>query len=274
MLSQIHDALRTLLFEEARLPEDQLDIRFGTPTGDWVSSLTRPTVNFFMHDITENVELRRMDQMTVQDRGRVVQHLAPRRINLRYLITVFFKAQTDDSGRDEWEVLWRVLAALMRHPDWPEEALPQAVRRLGLSVHGRVAQPDGPRTGELFSGLGLSLRPHLTYTLTVPLDLDVQQVSRLVLERDTSLNLVGDPQDSAAAVYSARSSWRVQSAAGAPLEGVLVTAGTGVQGYTDSAGMVTLDLPLSAAGSFTLQSPSGQAQQAEPDLETNILILS
>ncbi|THF69537.1 DUF4255 domain-containing protein [Deinococcus sp. Arct2-2] len=268
MLSQIHDALRTLLFEEARLPEDQLDIRFGTPTGDWVSGLTRPTVNFFMHDITENMELRRMDQMTVQDRGRVVQHLAPRRINLRYLITVFFKAQTDDSGRDEWEVLWRVLAALMRHPDWPEEALPQVVRRLGLTVHGRVAQPDGPRTGELFSGLGLSLRPHLTYTLTVPLDLDVQQVSRLVLERDTSLNLVGDPEP---ALHSARSSWRVQSVSGQPLEGVLVTASTGVQGYTDAAGLVTLDLLLSAAGSFTLQAPSGQVQQVEPDLETNVL---
>ena len=168
---------------EAGLPQDAIDVRFSAPTSNWVSSLTRPTLNFFLHDMHENASLRSMEfQRTDTIRG-AQRHLAPRRIDLKYLVTVFFKSQVDELGRDEWNVLWRVLSALMRQEEWDEKYVPEAVKALDMNVLGNVNSAPNQTNYSVFTSLALTVRPHLNYTLTVPLDLNVTTLSPFVFER-------------------------------------------------------------------------------------------
>ncbi|WP_148234983.1 DUF4255 domain-containing protein [Deinococcus maricopensis] len=255
MISDVQDALKALLYREANLPADALDIRFATPTSAWVSGLTRPTVNFFLHDIRENTALRRMEHQMVLERNAAVETLAPRRMDLRYVVMVFFKSQVDEFGRNEWNVLWRVLAALMRHDTWPEGDVPANLRALDTDVLGQVAQPDANRPSEVFSGLGLTMRPHLTYTLTVPLDLAVTRHAPLVLERDMRLFQSGDDTP---AVDLVRSTWQLSDVDGRPLADAMVRANTGARGFTDSRGLVHLNTPRDAVTHLQVMAADGR----------------
>ena len=255
MISDVQDALKALLYRDANLPADAVDIRFATPTAAWVSGLTRPTVNFFLHDIRENTGLRRMEHQMVLERNAAIESLAPRRMDLRYVVMVFFKSQVDEFGRNEWNVLWRVLATLMRHDTWPEADVPASLRALGTDMLAHVAQPDANRPSEVFSGLGLTLRPHLTYTLTVPLDLAVTRHAPLVLERDFRIFQTGDDTP---AVDVTRSTWQLSDADGRPLADAMVRANTGARGFTDGAGLVHLNTPRDAVTSLNVMAADGR----------------
>ena len=240
MIADVQQSLRELVYSEAQLPRDAIDIRFAAPTGSWVSSLTRPTLNFFLHDLRENTGLRSMEFSHVPSPGGVQRHLAPRRMDLRFLVTVFFKAQLDELGRDEWNVLWRVLAALLRQDEWADAYVPQEARRLNLGVLGSVTQGDTPQA--VFSSLGLSLRPHLQYTVTVPLDLNVDSFAPLVLERDLTFH-AGPHRDAPLIDQRRRSSWQLRAPDGRPLADALVQTDGGARGFTDATGTVHLDVP-------------------------------
>ncbi|GGK99820.1 Pvc16 family protein [Deinococcus radiotolerans] len=270
MIADVQQALRDLVYTEAQLPRDALDIRFAAPTSSWVSGLTRPTLNFFLHDLRENTSLRSMDFTQLPVAGGVQRQLAPRRVDLRFLVTVFFKSQLDELGRDEWAVLWRVLAALLRQHDWDDAYLPDEARRLGLGVLGSVTQGDTPQA--VFSSLGLSLRPHLQYTVTVPLDLNVETFSPLVLERN--LVVRGDAHRDAPLVSQfRRSSWQLRAPDGRPLADALVRSDGGARGFTDATGTVHLDAPREQVGTLHVLTLDGQQLQLAPGTDQARLTL-
>ncbi|MFC6663529.1 DUF4255 domain-containing protein [Deinococcus multiflagellatus] len=248
MIADIQQALKELVYTEAALPRDAIDIRFAAPTSAWVSGLTRPTLNFFMHDLRENAGLRSMEFNQMPVRGGVQRTLAARRIDLRFLVTVFFKSQLDELGRDEWNVLWRVLAALMRQGEWDEAYLPEDAKRLQLGILGTVGPAEGIQS--VFSSLGQPVRPHLNYTVTVPLDLNVTALSPLVLERDLAFHAGLDRQAPPVSVRR-RSSWQLRDDTGAPLADALVRTDGGARGFTDAGGVVHLDTPARRWAAWT-----------------------
>ncbi|UBV44949.1 DUF4255 domain-containing protein (plasmid) [Deinococcus taeanensis] len=255
MIAEVQQHLRALIHDEAQLPRDAIDVRFAAPTSSWVASLTRPTLNFFLHDLRENTALRSMAFTQTPMPGGVQRHLAPRRMDLRFLVTVFFKAQLDELGRDEWAVLWRVLTALLRQDEWDERYLPEEARRLNMAVLGSVTQSDAPQT--VFSSLGLPVRPHLQYTVTVPLDLNVSRFAPLVLERDLSLRGSLD-RDAPIVARRQRSSWQLRDAQGRPLADALVRSDTGARAFTDPHGVVHLDAPREAVTRLDVLTLDGQ----------------
>lgn len=270
MIADVQQALRDLIYTEAQLPRDAIDIRFAAPTGSWVSSLTRPTLNLFLHDLRENAGLRSMEFSHAPGPGGVQRQLAPRRMDLRFLITVFFKAQLDELGRDEWNVLWRVLAALLRQDEWEDRYLPDEARRLNLGVLGSVTHSDTPQS--VFTSLGLSLRPHLQYTVTVPLDLNVGTYAPLVLERDLAVR-GGPDRDAPLASQRRRSSWQLRAPDGRPLADALVRSDSGARGYTDPNGTVHLDAPRDAVGTLHVLTLDGQTHTLTPHTEQARLTL-
>ena len=109
------------------------------------------------------------------------QRLRPRHIDLKYVVTVHFKSQLAELEQQEWEVLWRVLATLMRNSSWPSSMVPQEALALDSDLQAYVAYPEGaPRQGEIWTTLGTSPRPSLHYVLTAPLDLNIEYLKTLV----------------------------------------------------------------------------------------------
>jgi len=226
MIGSIQEALKGIVYRDAKLPQQEVDVRFATPTRDWVSGINRPTVNFFLYDLVENTRLRAHDMEMRQTSLQSTRRLRPRRMDLKYVVNVFFKSQLNEMDEQEWAILWRVLAALMRNSEWPAEDVPPAVREMGLSVLSSVNQPDhNSRLGELWSGLGTAPRPSLHYVLTVPLDLNVEFLSPLVLQQDVTFTRAdtGDVIE-----RRQRYGWLLTRADGTPIPGAEVRLADGV----------------------------------------------
>jgi Pvc16 N-terminal domain len=182
VIADIHETIKNLLFEHAGFSRGDVDIDFEIPNRNWIGTLTRPTINFFLYDLEEDTKNRgSLDNAYFQQRGEKsnTAKSRPRRMNLKYQVMAI-----SQDTRDQHELLWRVLAVLMKFATIPDSMLPKSVTDLGMSVISRVSQPDdGPRPNEFWNALEVPPRPSLLYVLTTPLDLDLITQEPLVLTR-------------------------------------------------------------------------------------------
>ena len=179
MLNDIHDALKQLLYVRGRIDPREVDVRFEAPDEEWVNSLTRPTISFFLFDIQENTEKRETSLQTVRGNGTAQKRMPPRRLDLYYMASVL----TADAG-DEHQLLWRVLATLMKHQQLQPDVLPDSLKSLEPAIVTRLEnKSDKPNLVEIWNALGSQPRPALCYVVTAPLDLDVTLEAPLVLTR-------------------------------------------------------------------------------------------
>ena len=59
MIADLDETIRQLLIAEIPIRNGEIDIKFDQPKREWSARLTRPTINFFLYDVRENVILRR-----------------------------------------------------------------------------------------------------------------------------------------------------------------------------------------------------------------------
>jgi hypothetical protein len=182
VIADIHETIKSLLFENAGFSRSDVDIDFEIPNRNWIGTLTRPTINFFLYDLEEDTKNRgSLDNAYFQQRSEKsnTAKSRPRRMNLKYQVMAI-----SQDTRDQHELLWRVLAVLMKFATIPDKVLPKSITELGISVNSRVSQPDdGPRPNEFWNALEVPPRPSLLYVLTAPLDLDLITTEPLVLTR-------------------------------------------------------------------------------------------
>jgi hypothetical protein len=187
MLPEIHAALRTMLYQEGAISPDEVEIWFRAPTREWADSLTRPALNLHMLHMEENLDLRETAYDMVRRQKTAEFRLPPRRIDLRYVVSAF-TAEPDD----ELRLLWRALAVLMRHQEFPMALLPEGFRDIKPPLPARVLQGDeGPKLLDVWSALSLEPRPAFGYTITAPLDLDLALSTPLVLTRTLRVGRLG-----------------------------------------------------------------------------------
>jgi len=178
VLAGSHRALEQLLREMGMIPAE-VEICYETPAREWVDSLTRPTVNLFLFDIKENKQKRETNLQMTRGHGRAERRLPPRRMDLYYLVNVFANER-----RDEHELLWRVLATLMKYPELPRDTLPDSLRELHPPLTARFEEEaESARILQLWNALGTPPHPALCYVVTAPLDLDIVLEAPLVLTR-------------------------------------------------------------------------------------------
>ena len=179
MLKDIHIAIQQLLYTYARVDSLEVEVRFDTPSEEWVNSLMIPTVSFFLFDIRENTEKRETNLQMTRDAVKGYRRLPPRRIDLVYLASIFCT-----EVEDEHQLLWRLLATLMKHQHFPEDTLPESLKSLDPGIVTRLEAPqDGRNLVEIWNALGLEPHPALCYVVTAPLDLDIALEAPLVLTR-------------------------------------------------------------------------------------------
>jgi hypothetical protein len=179
LFSDLDETIRQLLIKEVPLDLSEVDVSFEAPDREWSGRLSRPTVNCFLYDIRENLDLRATDFEALRNNGKatITTKRMPARVDATYQITIWARAP-----EDEHHLLWRVLAVLFRNQILPEDILQGTLKHQLLPTPARVIQPNQARANpaELWQSIDNRIRPALTYTVTVPLDPDIVFTSKMV----------------------------------------------------------------------------------------------
>jgi hypothetical protein len=179
MFSEIHDTLAALLNRYGKIDPLDVEVTFEPPTRERVQSLLRPAINFFLLEIQENTDLRQTNRQTVRESGQALHRMPSRRFDLRYMVSALATVV-----EDEQLLLWRTLTTLLKYDRFPDDVLSETLRSLEPLPTARVLRPDeGSRLLDYWSALGMPPRPALLYTVTVPVDLEITDISPLVLSR-------------------------------------------------------------------------------------------
>jgi Pvc16 N-terminal domain len=214
MLKDSHQALGQLLYRRGKIPEE-VDIRYEAPTKQWVDSLIRPTISFFLFDVQENKEKRETNLQTFRGNGRAERRMPPRRIDLMYCVSAFATEVAD-----EHELLWRVLATLMKYEQFPDDVLTDSLRRVEPPLTARIAEHEmSSRLAELWSSLGMPPHAALCYIVTAPMDLDFSIQAPLVLTRTARYR---SPVGDATYETALQIGGVVRGKSGNPLDGLMV----------------------------------------------------
>jgi hypothetical protein len=169
MFDDVDETLRLLLVREIPVRGNEIEIAFEQPKREWSARLNRPTLNVFMHDLRENIDLRSSYQHhgkpTANGRNIVISR-PTHRFDLHYLITSW-ASEPDDEHR----LLARALLALLRVPELHPTSLPGTLIHQPVPLQLRVSQYESHLTPlDIWGVLDNEMRPALMATVTLSLD--------------------------------------------------------------------------------------------------------
>jgi Pvc16 N-terminal domain/Carboxypeptidase regulatory-like domain len=175
MLADLDESLRNMLKRElGRHGFDGVEIVFDAPDKEWSASLSSPTVNLFLYDLREAVEVRPTDWWPDSENGRR-EVRPPLRVDASYAVTAWTR-----DVQDEHRLLSQVLAVFYAYPELPDEALfgtlaDQMQQRYPLAT--RVAQARQDAKADFWTSVGGQYKASVDYIVTVSCE------SGTVLER-------------------------------------------------------------------------------------------
>jgi Pvc16 N-terminal domain len=181
MLNDLQNAIRSLVYTRGQIPEADVDVRFDTPTRDWIRSLIRPTVSAFLYDVQENLDLRYTNFQTRREGSRSFTKADPRLFDFRFMVSVI-----SSEVEDEHAVLYRVLHVLLKQSEIPADLLPESLTGSPVGVLCRVDQPSetSSRLTDIWSALDVPPRPAVAFVVTLPVDTEDTIETPLVLTRN------------------------------------------------------------------------------------------
>lgn len=180
MIQDVDATLKALLVQKVPIDLAEIDIRFEVPTKEWSTGVNRPTLNLFLYDIRENLELRSNQRLRSGNGGAVTVSPAPVRIDLCYMIT----AWTADVS-DEHLLLGRVLTTLLRFPLLPADVLRGALTNQPFAMRAWIAQSERtPNPWDFWGNVEHRMKAGLNFVLTAAVqpfpDEEVQLASETV----------------------------------------------------------------------------------------------
>ncbi len=183
MIDDLDESLRKLLIREIPIKNGEVDISFTQPRREWSSRLSRPTLNLFMHKLQENQKLRNAQPTWNAVRnpdGTVSQQRKPVRVDLHYMITAWAT-----EAEDEHRLLSRVLLALFRYPNMPDDVLVGHLKEQPRPITMMVAKVNELEdTSLMWSALDNEMRPVVSCILTLSINPYRVLTSPLVRTRD------------------------------------------------------------------------------------------
>lgn len=220
MLNELDESLRTLLVQDLprvteRIEADGFDVSFEVPNREFRSRLTRPTLSLYLYNIQENMELRGRAWGVARGNGTVTTRRPPVRLDCSYMVTAW-----SNEVEDEHRLLTGAARVLFRNPVLPNEVLQGALAD-GIEVFTEVAQPESFRdVVDIWSVLDNDLHPSVRFTVTIPLELQIEYETPAVTGHGVDMDGPGwqpGPQQ------PVRVSGRVEQD-GQPVAGALVRA--------------------------------------------------
>lgn len=167
MFDALDETLKKLLIQEIPVKKNEIDIVFDQPNSEWSARVSKPTLNVYLYEISENRTLRGSEQLVKRQLsdGNIEIRRNPVRVDMNYLVTAWSKNE-----QDQHHLLGITLMALLRNPLIPSElfsdGLPASIQ-IPLNV---VQADDSKNWGEFWSTLGNKYHPGLTLKATLTLD--------------------------------------------------------------------------------------------------------
>jgi hypothetical protein len=152
--------LRAMLTQQ-RLPADlaAAQIAFDRPGETFTPGQT--TLDLFLYDIRENLELRNAEPVIERINGQAVRHPPPMRVACTYLVTAW-PVGGSELPLQEHRLLGQTLQVLARYPTIPASFLQDSLRGQQPPLPLLTSQTDGLKEpAEFWSALGGRLRPSL-----------------------------------------------------------------------------------------------------------------
>ncbi|MDX1616122.1 MAG: Pvc16 family protein [Candidatus Promineifilaceae bacterium] len=172
MIADLDETIRQMLIGEIPIRNGEVDVKFEQPKREWSAKLTKPTINFFLYDVRENVELRKTGWRQMEPpngNGRhdvTAKKRMPIRVDCFYMLTTW-AAEPEDEHR----LMSRVLLALYRHPILPDSYLAGSMPQQPLPLRAWIARHDRlTNPAEVWSALDNEMRPSVSYYVTLTLD--------------------------------------------------------------------------------------------------------
>jgi Pvc16 N-terminal domain/Carboxypeptidase regulatory-like domain len=180
------------ILDDPNLPEPlkSSQIVFDRPADPYNPG--QSTVNVFLYDIRENVELRSNELIIERQNGQATIRRPPLRVACSYLVTAWPAGVTgEELVLQEHELLGQVLQVLSGYPRIPAEFLQHT------SLEGQepplpmiTAQADALKTSsEFWTALGNKLRPSLTVAATISMPVFVDVTGPIVTTKLTGFDV-------------------------------------------------------------------------------------
>lgn len=181
MFADVDETLRALLVADLPVTNGEIDISFERPSREWSNRLTKPTLNLFLYDIRERLDLRDpIPAVKRIDNAVVTKRTPSRRIDMSYMITAWAREPAD-----EHRILSRALASMLRRAKVEEEFVQGELRELEYPVLTRVMAPDHhTKPYELWGVLDNELRASHAWVITAPLNIFAPVATPIVRTRE------------------------------------------------------------------------------------------
>ncbi len=183
--------IRTLSQVLKRILEDSgLSLTFPELTGAQISferpsesfSPGQTTVNLFLYDIREHLELRSNEPTIERRNGQAIIHNPPQRIACSYLVTAW-PVGGEELPLQEHRLLSQVLQVFSAYPTIPERPFLENTQLAGQEppIPMTTAQVDGVQSAaEFWTALGTNLRASIKVTVTIGIPVFAPVTDRIV----------------------------------------------------------------------------------------------
>jgi hypothetical protein len=234
MINELSLVIKKMLNDPA-LPEPlkSADKDFVRPTDPYTPA--HDTVNLFLYDVRENVDLRSNEQLLERLNGESVLHQAPMRVGCCYLVTAWVPGlATETSVLREQLLLSQALRVLARFPVIPEAIV------AGTGLAGQLpllpmitAQMDPSKSSsEFWASVGNKIRASINVMVTISLPVLDDTEDFLVKTLNTNLGVASPPEESIVAIGG-----RVLRAPGQGIADAIVdVTDAGLRAMTDADG--------------------------------------
>lgn len=173
MIRDLSETLRAILDDPGlagSFPElAAAQIVFDQPVESFKPAQT--TVDLFLYDVRENMELRSNEPVVKRNNGQAMIQPAPLRVVCSYLVTAW-PVGGAEPALQEHRLLGQTLQVLSRYPTIPTTFLKGKLVAQEPPLPMMAAKPDGLKEpSEFWTALGNKLRPSISVTATVAMDL-------------------------------------------------------------------------------------------------------
>jgi Pvc16 N-terminal domain/Carboxypeptidase regulatory-like domain len=213
---------------------------------------TETTVDLFLFDIRENLELRNYEPVTRRVGNQTLTQPPPLRVSCTYLVTAW-PVEGLDAPKQEHRLLSQALRLFAATPTLPAAFLTGSLVGQEPPLPMLLAQPDGIRNpAEFWAALGGRMKASLLLTVVFSMALADEIMAPAVISSGIKIN--SEP-------LFFRIGGRVTDAATNPAPGAIVElVGRGRSTITNTAGEFTL--AAVAPGTYTLRATLGPSTQS------------
>ncbi len=228
---------------------------------------TQTTIDLFLYDVRENMELRSNEPKYERLDGQTRIHRPPMRVACSYLVTAW-PVGGADLALQEHRLLSQALQVLSRYPKIPAPFLKGKLVGQEPPLPMMTAQTDGLKEpAEFWTAIGNKLRPSLTVTATIGMEVFAPVAEHTVFTEVVRLGERTRPDERKISPPTQQTFFwiggRVTDASGKTLQGARVTlVEPGLVARTGADGRYTLGSVLE--GSYTLRVQSGETIKNVP----------